>query len=768
MGIQQFEKNPFQQCISFHVLLDHLGKVAREQTGYAAERALALLREAEAYPKLRDGMSEQWEIDEHLTVIKHLVADLFPPALTQNEIKAVTIPFQNILFNRTERLKNILHAAGSSFDITIRDFDDHQFYVMSCCLILNEFYNTQLDFGKPMFYDIPTAEGVIKHYRIMYNADFLDIMPTAKARKLSPADITRLVNNYDDLALWMEMFPPGSYILKGFAVMSLFDVTVENAVSVLKGTLLTNLNEVDVEQDFESIFRSIYRIPDLHVGFTAFDADENKFSSIANMRKIKSYILNDSMEAVCTDILGPKSFAAIMGKSDFFAISDSKQFFLEHPDSELAHRFLSQNIQSFILAPVVKDGIKLGILELTSPRPNELNSVNAHKLDTVMPFLVNTIDRQISFMQNRIQAVIQNEYTTLHPSVQWKFRKEAQKYIERHDHHLDYNLREVVFDDVYPLYGQIDIKGSSNTRNLSIQKDLHNQLAALMLMVEMMDEIPEQAAYLAKLQEFETLTHNFLTLVRTDTEQYIQYFIESKIHPLLHSLQSSPLYSRSVADYFKQLDKTNGSFYTYRRKYHTTVSITNQKMASLLDARQVEAQRMFPHYYERFKTDGVEHNLYIGSSISPKYAFTLQHLKKLRLWQLETLCEMERAHHQLKTTLPYMLEVTTLILAFSSPLSIRFRMDEKRFDVDGTYNARFEIVKKRIDKAYIKDTNERICEPGKITIVYASPNEENEYRNYVQTLQDRNLLDSTVEVIEVEDLQSVSGLKALRVSILHD
>jgi hypothetical protein len=26
-------------------------------------------------------------------------------------------------------------------------------------------------------------------------------------------------------------------------------------------------------------------------------------------------------------------------------------------------------------------------------------------------------------------------------------------------------------------------------------------------------------------------------------------------------------------------------------------------------------------------------------------------------------------------------------------------MDEKRFDVDGTYNARYEVVKKRIDKA---------------------------------------------------------------------
>jgi hypothetical protein len=35
-------------------------------------------------------------------------------------------------------------------------------------------------------------------------------------------------------------------------------------------------------------------------------------------------------------------------------------------------------------------------------------------------------------------------------------------------------LKEVTFSDVYPLYGQIDIKGSSDTRNRSVQLDLQN------------------------------------------------------------------------------------------------------------------------------------------------------------------------------------------------------------------------------------------------------------------------------------------------------
>jgi hypothetical protein len=39
--------------------------------------------------------------------------------------------------------------------------------------------------------------------------------------------------------------------------------------------------------------------------------------------------------------------------------------------------------------------------------------------------------------------------------------------------------------------------------------------------------------------------------------------------------------------------------------------------------------------------------------------------------------------------------------------------------VDGAYDIRYEIVKKRIDKALIKGTNERATQPGKIVIVYS-------------------------------------------------
>src|SRR6185436_12165732 len=111
------------------------------------------------------------------------------------------------------------------------------------------------------------------------------------------------------------------------------------------------------------------------------------------------------------------------------------------------------------------------------------------------------------------------------------------------------------------------------------------------------------------------------------------------------------------------------------------------------------------------------------------------YLKNLRLWQLMVSCGIALRAEQVKERLPMPLETTHLVLVQHAPLAIRFRFDEKRFDVDGAYDIRYEIVKKRIDKALIKGTNERITQPGKIAIIYSQGSEAIEYRGYIEYLQ---------------------------------
>src|SRR5206468_8261503 len=99
----------------------------------------------------------------------------------------------------------------------------------------------------------------------------------------------------------------------------------------------------------------------------------------------------------------------------------------------------------------------------------------------------------------------------------------------------------------------------------------------------------------------------------------------------------------------------------------------------------------------------------------------------------------------IKDRLPMPLEMTHLVLVQHAPLAIRFRFDEKRFDVDGAYDIRYEIVKKRIDKALIKGTTERVTQPGKVAIVYSQPAEANEYRGYLEYLRHPGYVSGEVE-----------------------
>jgi hypothetical protein len=111
------------------------------------------------------------------------------------------------------------------------------------------------------------------------------------------------------------------------------------------------------------------------------------------------------------------------------------------------------------------------------------------------------------------------------------------------------------------------------------------------------------------------------------------------------------------------------------------------------------------------------------------------------------------------------LEVAHLILVQHTPLAIRFRFDEKRFDIDGAYNMRYEIVKKRIDKARIRGTHERLTQPGTLVMVYSQAQEALEYQEYIEYVQAAGYLTPGIEHVELEDLEGAQGLRALRVTV---
>ena len=215
----------------------------------------------------------------------------------------------------------------------------------------------------------------------------------------------------------------------------------------------------------------------------------------------------------------------------------------------------------------------------------------------------------------------------------------------------------------------------------------------------------------------------------------------------------------------RKLDTTTGLFYVERKKFDHSIVMINSLLSSKLDAFQVKAQQIFPHYYERFKTDGVDYNLYVGRSISPHIKFSYLKIKEIRFWQLQATIALEQAYKEVRKKMPLKIDVASLIFSTNSTLDILFKMDEKRFDVNGYNNAKYEIIKKRISKAFIKDTDERVNQPGKVCVIYSEDVLRDEYTEYFTKLIELNYLKNDIEYLEIDDLQGINGLLAVRVSI---
>jgi len=223
-----------------------------------------------------------------------------------------------------------------------------------------------------------------------------------------------------------------------------------------------------------------------------------------------------------------------------------------------------------------------------------------------------------------------------------------------------------------------------------------------------------------------------------------------------------------IDNYLQKLDQQRKIVYKHRKEYEDTITEINDTLENFIEHEQLAAQQVFPHYFEHYVTDGIEFNIYIGQSMAPEYKFDEIYVRNLKLWQLTVLAKAARLTQSLEKKLPLPLQTTQLILSQATPISISFRSKERKFDVDGAYNMRYEIIKKRIDKVHIRDQKERLTQPGTIAIVYSQQKEKVEYMEFIEVLQSDGLLYSEVEELELEELQGVSGLSAIRVKVNLD
>lgn len=731
-----------------------------------------VVTDLESHPELLEPMDDVKLAQPHFELIEELLSAVFP-ATTPFNIHAVSLPFKYETVYSSPLFKAMLLSPGSNKinvpSDSIGESLNNEKMQFAYGLILKKYVGYALAENTRSVYPyLDPSTGLTRYMELRIDARFIDVKPIGEMPELPESVMCPRTNRILSINELMDRVPLDKFVFEGISVVRVNDVTEQEVITLIKNKL-TDLNSLPDQSaycELEDYMRSLIGIKEVKVGVTPFLKVNGHYvySDLHNNNSLlfKYFGTNKERDEIsdCCKMLFRENMQPVLFETLTEEILS---------DVDYLEYYYLQGGRSVIICPIKQNGELLGMLEIVSDTPGTLKPSHIAKLETAIPLFTVAMEKGAENLNYRIDKVIKEKFTAVQPSVEWKFTEAALNYIVNSHKEEEAKIERIAFPEVYPLYGAIDIRNSSTERSHAIQLDLLEQL-------EMARKVVKKAQTdmpFPVLQEIEFKLDKFIAsasdVLLSDEEISIHDFLHGQVVSIFNHLQSTQhSLKNEIEHYFASLDPQLGIIYHHRKEYEESIAKLNDTVARMIDKEQVAAQKVYPHYFERYVTDGVEFNIYMGQSIAPRKKFDELYLRNMKMWQLTVLAKASRATHKLEKELSHPLRTTQLILAHSIPLSISFRTEERKFDVDGAYNIRYEIIKKRIDKVRIKDTNERLTQPGKIAIVYSQAKDATEYLEYIEFLQNQKLIKPGVEQLDLEELQGVIGLKALRVDVNYD
>lgn len=720
-------------------------------------------------PELLGAIEDVAVLERHRDLVDLLMTAVFAPAAREQEYGAALFPFRLRPFHATPGFRRVLMGEHGCVRGRL-GMDEGALartrLVPASRVILRQVYGVDVDVEFPI---VVTASdpstGLDRHFRVQLDPRFLQVTVSGPVPPLDEATRERLRRDLLDPDYVLSVLPPDRFAIQGFTVVRAVDVTDQEVLSSIQRDLIDRESIVSAQRflALRDKLRVLLGRPELRFGLGALNGEQVLLLHGGNQLE-HACIFADSMHFPRSEFAGSVFERAVVEERTLIV----PDLAAEPRRTRLEEEMLSVGTRAMVVAPLRYQGRVIGTLGLKSPVPGGLDASDLPKLNEVLPLFAVAVQRSMDELNSRVQAVIKERCTAIHPSVEWRFRRAVLRMIERRQTggEGDGEMEPIVFEDVHPLYAISDIRGSSVQRVAATQADLAEQLRLAGAVVD----AAHAARTLPALDELRYRIRRQATQVErgldSGEELGVIAFLRTEVERLLDHLAGfGPAVGQRVEDYRAALDPRARAVYRRRREFEESVARLSDAIAGYLDLEQQAAQAMFPHYFELQKTDGVDYQIYVGASLAENGRFDALYLRNLRLWQLMVTCGVTLRAEQVKATLPLALDTTQLILVQHAPLTLRFRLDEKRFGPEGAYDVRYEIVKKRIDKALVRGTAERLTQPGRIAIVYSQASEAAEYRGYIAYLQHLGHLGPEVEELELEELQGVHGLRALRVTV---
>ncbi|MGC4101509.1 CBS domain-containing protein [Ferruginibacter sp.] len=762
--------------ISFNGFIKHLQQRIQEEDGIKREFFEYVLSKLHADKNATGDISLD-ETEKHKEAL-YLIYNLLVPVITDEaqQLWGLSVPLKPHIFFGTNAFYDLLTNMDTGavkcqiLNNADNDMHDKMKIQLLCSLVLEKLYRFPALHKNELSYSVEDeTTGLMNFFKINIDTRFVEVTAKEELPELNLFELAAEMENADfDWSNLAARLPLTSLKFSGFSIITAKDITSMQAIENIKSAIINRHpgDEGDYYKGVVSSLKTIVGSNDIEFGLLPVFKLNNKLVITRENR---------------THNMMVRVFGTMDQQDDFYQRTEA---YLENPRVILysnintdnkEHKYLSylyQNgIVSYALFPVYSGTHLAGVVEIFSKKENLLTATTLTKLEPALPLLSQLFQHHIDEFSRNIENIIKEKFTSLQPAVEWKFRDIALSYYDSNEDSGKKKTDEkIIFKEVYPLYGAVDIRNSTVERNNAQSADL---IVQFKLIITTLKEIKKQVN-ITLADELIFKCNTWLKAIETkninEDNLKITEFLDEEINPFLDYFKNNnPLVEPVITQYYQSVNEENGIVHHNRRVLEKSMQTINAAINQYLELFRDEVQLSYPCYFEKFRTDGIEYDIYIGQSITPQKPFNNLYLKNIRLWQLNSMVAIARITQALQPELEKKLETTQLIFIRSSAIDIAFRNDERRFDVEGSYNIRYQIIKKRIDKVHVRITGERLTQPGKIALVYFNKKEADEYLEYIKYLQSKNLLKKEVEFLELEELQGVSGLKAIRVSVvLHE
>ena len=752
--------------LSFRPLIKYLRDRLKTEQTLKIEFYRFLLDKIEAEEALKDKINVE-DLVKYKDVLELIFSVLTPLMANEKDLYwAMSTPIPDSIFFSTDAFFDFFTLQRKEKKLKgIEESNDKQQLQFIYKIILNRFYNyTSLTKNEILYvYNNPKTQ-LTTYYNINPDSQFVDIHFDGELPVVNFELIGSQIDEDEELIYLKQVLPLQKFKFDGFSVVTLTDVTLQHAIDGIREALANHTYEEEAYQHVIQALKTLAGNGYIEFGLLPLLKVNDKFVFDCDL-KSQSILLDSAKKE---DLEEETFFALISNYIDY----PRAVFFNELTDDKIKNfPFLTMlrnnGVKSYSFLPLYYNKELVGIMEVYAREELLVNENILTKFHSALPLLGQLLKYKIEEFEAKLDKVLKDKFTALKPSVQWKFNEVVWNYLKvNKQKKRNIEIETVTFKNLYPLFGAIDIRNSTIERNYALKADLKTQLAILCDTLNQVKETYQIEAIDEVLMNCKIWDQRIEMLINSSEEAELNEFLDLKVYPILKNLEERyPDANDKIRQYFNAILVNTGSAFEHRRKLEQSINLINNTVGDYLENSQNKIQETYPCYFAKFRTDGIEYDIYIGQDIAPENPFDLINLSHLRFWQLTSMVEIARLSYSLVDQMERVLYTTQLIFIYSNTIDISFRNDERRFDVEGAYNIRYEIIKKRIDKVLLIDSTERLTQPGKIALVYFNSSEEKEYLVYIEQLQKKGLLLNDLEIIELANLQGITGLKALRVGV---